>query len=56
MGKSFCNGCKLWEWLSDTTFNPSGYKSGRGFHYCAKFNTEDLNSRKIQCGGKYKIH
>lgn len=54
MSKSFCTGCKYWEWLPDDTWTASGYKVRRGFHYCAKFNGEDLNSRKVLCGGRKK--
>ena len=45
MPKSFCTGCKLWEWLS--TFD--GH-----FHACAKFLTDNLKERKKKCNGKYK--
>lgn len=45
MPKSFCTGCKLWEWIS--TFDSH-------FHACAKFLTDNLKERKEKCNGKYK--
>ena len=48
MAKSLCTGCKHWEWLSS-----QDNFGGVAFHYCNKFNTEDLRSRKTQCNGKY---
>lgn len=48
MAKSFCTGCKYWEW-----YDASREEGNERFRYCAKYDTEDLESRKIQCGGKY---
>lgn len=47
MAKSFCNGCKYWEWCSPGYGEP-------GFHYCAKLNTDSLLERKERCGGKLR--
>ena len=47
MAKSFCAGCKHWEWCSPGYGMP-------GFHYCSKFNTDSLLERKSRCNGKYK--
>ena len=48
MAKSFCNGCKHWEWA------PPTYPGDSGFHYCDFFQTDSLLERKSRCNGKYK--
>ena len=47
MAKSFCNGCIHWQWYAWEYFRETG------FHYCDKFETENLQSRKEKCNGKY---
>lgn len=44
MAKSFCNGCKYWEFAERGFGDP-------GFHYCAKLETDSLLERKKWCGG-----
>lgn len=47
MAKSFCNGCKHWEFCQPGYGDP-------GFHYCAKLRTDSLLKRKDLCNGKHK--
>ena len=47
MAKSFCNGCKHWEFCSPGYGDP-------GFYYCAKLHTNSLLKRKERCGGNLK--
>ena len=47
MAKSFCNGCKYWEWCSPGYGEP-------GFHYCDRLQTDSLLERKERCGGKLR--
>ena len=47
MAKSFCSGCKWWEWCPPDEWM-------QGFHYCEKLMSESLLERKEFCGGKYK--
>ena len=44
MAKSFCCGCKYWEFAERGFGDP-------GFHYCAKLETDSLLKRKEWCGG-----
>lgn len=47
MSKSFCSGCKYWEYCQP------GYGM-KGFHYCDRLSTDSLLERKERCGGKLK--
>ena len=44
---SFCNGCIHWK------FCQPGYGE-RGFHWCDKLKTWELEARKELCNGKLK--
>jgi hypothetical protein len=46
--KSFCNGCKHWEYIQACENN------GHGFHFCNLFDRYELKWRKLWCNGKLK--
>lgn len=50
MAKSFCSGCKHWQYIRGAeNFD------GKGFHYCDKFSQGfKLKIRKKMCNGKLK--
>ena len=44
MPKSFCSGCKFWDWI-ETPFDGK-------FRYCKKLQEADIKRRRLRCNGE----